>query len=356
MSSASDLSAIAAWNNTSALMNRYLSILVFLFGTIGNLLNVLVLSQGTLRRNPCALYFLISSLANLAAILSGLTTRMLSGWALDLTNTIDWLCKLRAFVLFLSRNTASWLIMFAALDRWLLSSIKARRRRFSTFRHAQWSILLVIILSVVIYGPIFYCYEANLTNAPLRCYGKTDLCRYSNDFSYAFLTIIIPIIFMMIFGLMTILNIRHAKSRIHTMSVMEMNQTGGAMPSLEHPGVSTARLPTTATTTNLSKKKIDRRLFLMLLIQIILTAVFTLPQAVQKVYSTVTANEVPTGLKRAIDNFVFNLVLLLTYVANGMPFYIYTLSGGPLFRNTLKHLIQNFGRKLFLNATRLCTK
>ena len=351
MSSATDVSAIAAWNNASSLMNRYFSILIFLFGTIGNLLNVLVLAQGTLRRNPCSLYFLISSLANFIAIIAGLTTRMLSGWTLDLTNTNDSLCKLRAFTLFISRNIGSWLIMFAAMDRWLLSSANANYRRFSTFINAQWCILLTTVLSIILYGPIFYCYEANLTNAPLKCYGKTDLCRYSNDFSYALLTIAIPIFIMMVFGLLTILNIRRSKTRVQTMSVIEMNHT---MPSIDVT-VSTTH-PTTTKTTKLSKRKIDRRLFIMLSIQIILLALFTLPQAVQKIYATLTANEVQTALKKAIDNFVFNLVLLLTYLANGMPFYIYTLSGGPLFRNALKHLIQNIGRKLFLNCLRICHK
>ena len=318
-------------------MNRYVSILIFLFGTTGNLLNALVLSQKTLRRNPCSLFFLISSVANLAAILSGLTTRMLSGWTLDLTNTIDWLCKCRAFGLFVSRNTASWLIMLAAIDRWLLSSIHPRQRQLSTLKNAQRGILLVIVLSIFLYGPIFYCYEANLTNAPLRCYGKNDACRYSNDISYACLTIILPILCMLFFGMMTIVNIRRVKSRIHTVSVIEMQRTG--LPSVEV-SVLAAQQAT------LSKRKLDRRLFLMLFIQIILLGIFTLPQAIQKLYSTVTTNDTLTPLRRAIENFLFNLVLLLTYLANGMPFYIYTLSGGALFRNALKLLIQNIAHNL----------
>jgi len=123
----SDADIVAAWNNISDGINRYFSIFIFLFGIIGNILNILVLSQRSLRINPCSLFFLISSIANLIAILSGLTTRMLSGWALDLTNTIDWLCKFRAFILFLSRNIASWLILLAAIDRWFLSSLNVHR-------------------------------------------------------------------------------------------------------------------------------------------------------------------------------------------------------------------------------------
>ena len=84
----------------------------------------------------------------------------------------------------------------------------------------------------------------------------------------------------------------------------------------------------------------------MLFIQILLLCVFTLPQAIQKLYSTLTANQILTPLNTAINNFVFNFVLLLTYFANGMPFYIYTLSGGTVFRTALKQLIQNIRQKL----------
>jgi hypothetical protein len=37
--SSSDANVIVAWNNTSAAINRYSSIFIFLFGTVGNILN-----------------------------------------------------------------------------------------------------------------------------------------------------------------------------------------------------------------------------------------------------------------------------------------------------------------------------
>ncbi|CAF3701685.1 unnamed protein product, partial [Rotaria sordida] len=66
--------------------NRYFSIFIFLFGTIGNILNCFVLSQSTLRLNPCAYLFLISSIANMISIIFGLTTRILAGWNMGLTD------------------------------------------------------------------------------------------------------------------------------------------------------------------------------------------------------------------------------------------------------------------------------
>ncbi|CAF1073190.1 unnamed protein product [Adineta steineri] len=319
MSTSTDANITAYWNNASSSMNRYFSIFLFLFGTIGNILNILVLFQRELRTNSCSFLFLISSIANLIAILSGLTTRMLSGWTLDLTNTIDWLCKLRAFILFVSRNIALLSIMFAALDRWLSSSINVHRRHMSTLKNAQRAVILLLILSAIIYSPIFYCYKANLINAPLKCYGETNICRISNDLIYACCTILFPILLMSLFGIMTINNIRHVQSRINITNSNE-------------------RLPIS------KKKKVDRQLSLMLFIQIILLALFTLPQAIQKLYSTITANQILSSAQTAFNNFIFNLVLLLTYVANGVPFYIYTLSGGTVFRNALIQLFRKLNQ------------
>ncbi|CAF3749276.1 unnamed protein product [Rotaria magnacalcarata] len=85
----------------------------------------------------------MSSIASLISILSGLTTRILPGYAVDLTNTIGWL--------------------------------------FGT---------------------------------QLKCYGKTDACRLATDFTYALVTIIIPILIMICFGLLTISNIQESYRRV----------------------------------------------------------------------------------------------------------------------------------------------
>ena len=50
----SDAYLIATIDNVTFQLIRYLSILIFIFGTIGNSLNILVLSQSAFRSSPCA--------------------------------------------------------------------------------------------------------------------------------------------------------------------------------------------------------------------------------------------------------------------------------------------------------------
>ena len=302
-------------------INCYFSILIFVFGTVGNILNILVLSQRSLRSNPCAWLFAISSLANFIALLSGLTTRMVSYWTIDLTDTVSWLCKLRVFTLYTSRTIASWLITLASIDRWLLSCLDAHRRQMSTLKNVQQGTIVVTLMSMILYSPIFYCYEANLLNTPLRCYSKTIPCRIFSDQVYTCVTILLPLCLMFLFGIKTLTNVRKIKYRIQSPLLPRMSTI-----SMKSEQRQRFRL-------------IDRHLFIMLLVQISFHALFTLPQAVQQIYSTTTRHTYKTEHRLATENSIYSFGILLTYLANGMPFYIYTLSGGCLFRQAFFLLV-----------------
>lgn len=327
MFSTNSTQLISIWNTTSSTINCYFSICLFIFGMIGNVLNTLVLSQRSLRSNPCAWLFLASSIFNMISILSGLPTRILSGRVILLTDRITWLCKVRVFTLLTSRTVASWLLVLATLDRWLLSCRKVHHRRKSKLKNAKRGTMIITIVTSLLYSPIFFCYQANLVNAPLKCYSKNIRCRVYADIIYAFITIITPLILMMIFGFITLSNIRKIHERASTMLLLpRLSQTAS---SSEH----RQRL-----------RSIDRHLLVMLLIQISFLILFTLPQVIEMIYLTITRNHIKSITQKNLEYSIFTFVLLLTYLASGMPFYIYTLSGGRVFRQAflkiMRHMIQ----------------
>ena len=308
--------------------NRYFTILIFLFGTIGNLLNCLVLSRPCLRSNPCAFVFLTSSIANIISIIFGLTTRILSGWNMDFTETNSFLCKCRVFIMFISRTIAFWLIAFATIDRWFLSCSQYQRRQMSSLKNARKGTIIIIVISTLFYCQLIYCYDANLIFAPLKCYGKTVTCRLITDLTYALITVLCPLLIMFIFGIMTISNLRQTQNIIlykRKISQMVNDKKGiSLLTSLQRR----------------RRKQIDRYLRHVLFIQIIFLTILTIPQVVEKLYTTLTMYSKKSLLHITIHKFIYNFVLLLTYLASGLPFYIYTLSGGSLFRNTLVDLLQ----------------
>jgi hypothetical protein len=339
MSSSSDTDLITLLNNVSMQLNRYFGIFIFLFGTIGNIINTLVLSQRPLRTNPCAWLFLVSSIVYFISILVGLIPRFLSTWNADVTSANQVLCKIRSFIFFNSFTVAFWLIVLATVDRWLSSSIDVNRRQRSTLKNAQRGLILIIIVSTIIETQQLYCYEANLINAPIKCYTKTLMCGIVSDICFALIIVLFTVLLMFIFGLMIISNVRQTRARLQPIATTIEDGVGHK-----------------TTTTNIERqnqqRKTDHHLLIMLFVQVLLILVFTLPIALSKLYTTITRNTPKSALQNTIENFIFNFFLLLGNIPSAMPFYIYILSGGRVYRKALFNLMDKLCRKIMYQCRR----
>ncbi|CAF3286602.1 unnamed protein product [Rotaria socialis] len=328
MTSLSDENLIPLLDTILDEMNLYLSLFIFIFGIVGNILNCLVLSQRILRSNPCALYFLSSSIVNLISIVFGLTTRIMASWHLDPTHTNDWICKFRVYIVFTSRSMSIWLIMLATVDRWLLSSRKGSRRNLSNLKIAKLGICTSFVLSNWFYIHMIYCYEANILDAPLKCYGKNTACRLVTDLVYGLLTILIPSIVMMSFSIMIISNIHHLRGRIKRVTILSIR---GSLQRRQ-----------------MRLRSADHHLLRMLLIEVLLLVIFCLPQALHKFYITFKPINSNNNRLVALNHFLYNFDVLLAFMVNGMPFYLYTLAGKTIFRRVLLELLRMFRRKIKL--------
>ncbi|CAF0982615.1 unnamed protein product [Adineta ricciae] len=317
MSSTSATAAyISSLQYTSGEITLSMSIVILVSGIVGNVLNCFVFTQQCLRSKPCVLCFLLASIFNLIAIVSGVPPRALQSWFMisDQTETVPVLCKLRIFVLFTSRTIASWLLSLATIDRYLISSRNLRRRQLSTRRNVFLSMLIISILSLLFWAETIYCFDANLVGTPQKCYAKSDTCRVFNDLSQSLITTVIPVIVIFIFGLFTISHVRDSRK----IQVSQITATNN----------STRR-----------NKKDERSLTLMLVAQCLLLTIFTFPQAVQKCYLTYTFYQTKSSTQKVLESLLFNFVLLLTYIPSCMPFYLYTITG-TVFRKTLITLVK----------------
>ncbi|CAF4193559.1 unnamed protein product [Rotaria sp. Silwood2] len=312
------ISYIAKLQYISGQLSLYMSVVILVSGLIGNLLNCLVFTQQSLRSRPCVIYFLVASILNLIIIFSGVAPRAFQIFFMipDRTETVSTLCKLRLVVLFTMRTISSWLLTLASMDRYLISSPHANRRQMSNLKNAYLWILIVSIISVLVWAEAGYCFDANMVGTPQKCYAKSDACRIFNDLAQSLITTIIPSIVMLVIGLFTISNIRQVH-RIGPSSVGMSNNNNARR-----------------------NRKDETSLTVMLIAQVILLTIFTLPQAGQKFYLTYTFYQTKSSTQRALESLVFNFVLLLTYGPNCIPFYLYTITG-RVFRETLFKLFKN---------------
>ncbi|UJR32774.1 hypothetical protein I4U23_020234 [Adineta vaga] len=140
------------------------------------------------------------------------------------------------------------------------------------------------------------------------------------------LNLILPSILMIIFAILIVSNIRLLRMQIQTVSL--------------------AALIIPRRTKQFKMKKNDHQLLRMLLVQVFLLVIFCIPQAIQKFYITFRSSKTYSEYEDAINRFLYNIEVLLAFIASGMPFYLYTLSGGVVFRKALMDLIVMVYKKM----------
>ncbi|CAF1327065.1 unnamed protein product [Didymodactylos carnosus] len=215
----------------------------------------------------------------------------------------------------------AWLIVFASVDRYLSSSRDARRRQFCATKTVRRAICILGIIVCLSYSQALYCYEANLPIASSPCYAKSDQCRVFNDWFFLVFYNLTPPVIMLIFGALTLKNLRHAQQRqIQAVSSTTMDRS-------------------------IRYRKRDFQLIIMLLTQVILFTITILPHSAQRIYSTLTSNSVKTSLTIATDNLWYQSAVILTSLPTSITFYLCILST-KRFREELCIITQLVYRKM----------
>lgn len=116
-------------------INRWLCLVIFIFGMLGSILNLIIFSGQTFSKQSCSLYFLCISLHNLAIYLIGLTTRIIDdGYKLNLIfNTTTIYCKLRNYLVYTLFSISSWRYVLATFDRFYATNQSTIRKTIYLF-------------------------------------------------------------------------------------------------------------------------------------------------------------------------------------------------------------------------------
>jgi hypothetical protein len=93
----------------------------------------------------------------------------------------------------------------------------------------------------------------------------------------------------------------------------------------------------------ISTKRRDHQLLAMILLQIIIIIIFTLPFAIQKLIDTFTLSIKRTPVQEAQYNLLTAILRLLSYGSHAFGFLFYTLSG-RIFRTELLRIINSIYR------------
>lgn len=202
----------------------FAGILMYVLGSIGNILNICVFAKWSRtknkskyaqsRANNSSLYLLASSISNLFVIIYPLLTRiLLDGYEFDTKESNEFLiCKLRYYVLHTFDLTSLTCICLATFDRYLISSREVRLRKLITTRRQTKFIIGIIVLAFALHSiPVIKYYRVSKSG-----YCMIVSTAYLHYYLYTFqifLHGLIPIIFLSVFGLLTLKQLRVISNR-----------------------------------------------------------------------------------------------------------------------------------------------
>ncbi|CAF1348262.1 unnamed protein product [Didymodactylos carnosus] len=284
-------SIVTQLDSATSQLNRFIPIPLLVLGTIGNIFNAIIFSRRSLKRLPCSIYFLSSTICNFLALYSGLITPYLNLYDLDPTSYSTGVCKIRFYIRYTSITLSSWFILLACIDRYVSSSHNARIRGYSRLTLAYRVTIITILIGISVpFTQTFYCYE--IINK--SCTTRNTGCKLANDIILLSSLSFIPPMAMVLFTLLTIRNVKRM---------------------------------------NMSTKRRHIQLVRMLFAQVmVMVILYSLPVTAQKLYSDSTAYLTgKPSIRVAIENLAQQISTNISYINNSVGFYIYILTG-TLFR------------------------
>ena len=188
----------------------YAPIVLLIIGIIGCLCNFITFTAPQLRKSSCAFYFLTSAVFELLSITFGLVSRFAADHlGSTLINTDRVYCKLRAYLVSALPLVATYLVLLSSIDRCMSSSVSARLRSFSQMKMAYRASGVAIAVGFISCAHILVGYDLRPRCAPI----PGAFAMYDSMFVVFWLGII-PHMLMLMFGFLTIMNVRRTKRRV----------------------------------------------------------------------------------------------------------------------------------------------
>jgi hypothetical protein len=232
----------------------------------------------------------------------------------DPTTTILAFCKLRIYLLQSSSMMYRWALSMACLDRFALSSVNVRLRRWSTVDVARRAVvgILCIWLVLPIHGLIFY----HLKQGGCGIYENQAAALYHSTFTTLFGSVMcVTIMITCAILIYRNLRLRHKRRIIARQSVRTQREV------------------------ERSQRSRDQQVFLMLILQVVVYVLTITPLMMMYFYNAFTMH----GVNKSADDllvkqFAFYLVEVIIFLFPALSFYLHTMIS-KMFRKELRRLL-----------------
>lgn len=205
-----------------SIIEKYLIVILYIFGLIGSLLNIFIFLQKRFRMKSCSIYFLSNSLVDFIYINSYLLMQLISLFNskifLSINSTNLW-CKLGNYFYFLLPCLASTYITFASIDRFCASSSNNKLQKFNQL-YISYILALSIFLIWALFSlhiPISYGRYKLTSTSSIQCNPRINIAAIIiiiDGYFFALFNGIINPFFLIIFGLLIFRNVKYLHRRI----------------------------------------------------------------------------------------------------------------------------------------------
>ncbi len=289
-------------------LHQYVATVLYIIGNIGNLLSIFIFFKRSWRKNVCVFYFVICLFTNIIFVNSTLLGAIFAlGFNINVQNSSIVLCKLFYYVSYFCSTYLPTVLIFASIDRLLISSQNVDTRLYSSKR------LAYVTISTSAFIWIIFCLhiliKVNIQEiSPTMFICYYDLSTFYLDFflySTLVFSVFIPVV-LIILSILAFKNVRRIR----------------AVPRQQRKELRT-----------MNKK--DFQLLRCLYIHNIVYIICSIVLAVGVVYSTIIKYQTQMSMEQAVSNFLNSFGTFLHYIPYCGSFFIF-VSVSKAFRQELK--------------------
>jgi hypothetical protein len=279
--------------------------IVLLLGVIGNIFVVILFSRR--RQNSCAMYLSGSAVFNTVGMMILIPLSIYRIYYPDPTSYSLVLCKLRYYFSHVSGQTARYLMTFACIDRFILTT---NNPRLLVMHYPKVSRKIMSI--TIIFYHIFLIHLAIFTTIHNGQCGQFGVYYLLYQIHVLIFFSLIPLILMSVFGYWTYHNMR----RLH------------------------ARIRLAKTSVNITVHRRDRDLLTMVLAEVLIYAatIFWYPFVLLEIGITTYLGVNKTIEHIQIESLLSTIATLFIYINSAIAFYLYLIVSKQ-FRKDFHHLI-----------------
>lgn len=297
-------------------MSRYGLTTYTIVGNIGSLLNIIIFSQPTHRRNPSSLFILAMSISAFLGLNVSTIPVIYEVDRRDPILSSQLFCQLQFYFRHSLNQMMRTFFILACIDRYIISSDNQRIRSFSNYRTA-----LSIIPGVILFWLLLPIFPTLLRSANTVTCGTSNSTNTIKFLIYTLIMVgLIPFVSMIVFSILFNHNLKKIRTRIN---------------------------PTTNTNSVGSRllRRRDRDTIRMLFIEVLCYIGTMGPLSFMSIYVIATLSMMKSRFHLQTDAFIFYCInIFLLYINNGLSFWIYLCTSRSFRIEVQKFIRKSFAR------------